>query len=123
MTAGPAVRYMEYPVLTGVYQYLSMALAKDLHHVQQADRAAGRCRGGGLFSMSPRSGLAFGVVGDAVGDRRACRGGGCGTRPLVGASPLVIFQIFTNFDALGNGFGGRRGCWRGRDGDRCWPGC
>lgn len=24
----PAVRYMEYPVLTGVYQYVSMALAK-----------------------------------------------------------------------------------------------
>ena len=24
----PAVRYMEYPVLTGVYQYVSMAMAK-----------------------------------------------------------------------------------------------
>jgi uncharacterized membrane protein len=94
----PAVRYMEYPVLTGVYQYASMALAKTytalskLHVLPVVaevvvffDVAAFGLALAWLATVWASAGLAGRRIWDAG---------------LVAASPLLIFQIFTNFDAL-----------------------
>ncbi len=94
----PAVRYMEYPVLTGVYQYVSMALAKTYTALSKVvglpviaevvvffDIAALGLALAWLATLWATAGLAGRRVWDAA---------------LVGASPLVIFQMFTNFDAL-----------------------
>ena len=94
----PAVRYMEYPVLTGVYQYVSMALAKTYTALSRVtglpviaevvvffDVAALGLALAWLTTLWATAGLAGRRVWDAA---------------LVGASPLVIFQMFTNFDAL-----------------------
>jgi uncharacterized membrane protein len=98
----PAVRYMEYPVLTGVYQYVSMALAKSYTALSRLvpvpviaevvmffDVAAFGLALGWLATVWATAGLSGRRVWDAA---------------LVAASPLVIFQIFTNFDALATAF-------------------
>ena len=98
----PAVRYMEYPVLTGVYQYVSMALAKTYTALSKVaplpviaevvmffDVAAFGLALAWLATVWATAGLAGRRVWDAA---------------LVAASPLVIFQIFTNFDALATAF-------------------
>lgn len=97
-----AVRYMEYPVLTGIYQYTSMRAAKAYTALSKV--------------------LPFPIVAEvvmffnfsAIGLALAwlltiwATSGLAGRRPwdaaLVAASPLVIFQIFTNFDALATAF-------------------
>ena len=115
-----AVRYMEYPVLTGVYQYLSMALAEDLHGAEQAGVGADHRRGGDVLQYRRvRSGA--GVAGDGVGDVLLAGPRRIWDAALVAASPLVIFQIFTNFDALATAFATGAPCWPGRGEDRCWP--
>jgi len=98
----PAVRYMEYPVLTGVYQYVSMAMAKTYTALSKLrlfpvvaevvvffDVAAFGLALAWLATVWTTAGLAGRRVWDAA---------------LVAASPLVIFQIFTNFDALATAF-------------------
>ncbi|MGH3564111.1 MAG: glycosyltransferase family 87 protein, partial [Mycobacterium sp.] len=98
----PAVRYMEYPVLTGIYQYTAMALAKTYTEVSKLiaipvvaevvvffDVAAFGLALAWLATVWATAGLAGRRVWDAA---------------LVAASPLVIFQIFTNFDALATAF-------------------
>jgi uncharacterized membrane protein len=94
----PAVRYMEYPVLTGLYQYVAMSLAKTYTTMSRMiplpviaevvvffDVSALGLALAWLATVWATAGLAGRRVWDAA---------------LVGASPLVIFQIFTNFDAL-----------------------
>ncbi len=94
----PAVRYMEYPVVTGMYQYVAMSLAKTYTTVSKLvrlpvvaevvvffDIAALGLALAWLATVWATAGLAGRRVWDAA---------------LVAASPLVIFQIFTNFDAL-----------------------
>ena len=98
----PAVRYMEYPVLTGVYQYVSMAVAKTYTAFSKLgvvpviaevvvffDVAAFGLALAWLATVWATAGLAGRRIWDAA---------------LVAASPLVIFQIFTNFDALATAF-------------------
>jgi uncharacterized membrane protein len=98
----PAVRYMEYPVLTGVYQYTAMALAKTYTEVTKLiavpvvaevvvffDVVAFGLALAWLATVWATAGLAGRRVWDAA---------------LVAASPLVIFQMFTNFDALATAF-------------------
>lgn len=98
----PAVRYMEYPVVTGVYQYMSMALAKTYTALSKLialpvvaevvvffDVAAFGLAMAWLATVWATAGLAGRRVWDAA---------------LVAASPLLIFQIFTNFDALATAF-------------------
>ncbi len=93
-----AVRYMEYPVLTGVYQYVSMALAKTYTALSKLialpviaevvvffDVAAFGLALAWLATVWAAASLAGRRVWDAT---------------LVAASPLLIFQAFTNFDAL-----------------------
>ncbi|OBI87370.1 glycosyltransferase family 87 protein [Mycobacterium asiaticum] len=97
-----AIRYMEYPVLTGVYQYLSMAVAKTYTTLSKIaplpvvaevvmffNFAAFGLALAWLATVWATAGLAGRRVWDAA---------------LVAASPLVIFQIFTNFDALATAF-------------------
>lgn len=98
----PAVRYMEYPVLTGVYQYVSMAVAKTYTALSKLvavpviaevvmffDVAAFGLALAWLATIWATAGLAGRRIWDGA---------------LVAASPLVIFQIFTNFDALATAF-------------------
>jgi uncharacterized membrane protein len=98
----PAVRYMEYPVLTGVYQYVSMAVAKTYTALSKLaplpavaevviffDVAAFGLALAWLATVWATAGLSGRRVWDAA---------------LVAVSPLVIFQIFTNFDALATAF-------------------
>ncbi|MGV0634620.1 glycosyltransferase family 87 protein [Mycolicibacillus trivialis] len=93
-----AVRHMEYPVLTGMYQYVAMTLAKTY-------TAASK-----LFALPVVAEVVmfFNIV--ALGLALAwlvtvwASAGLAGRRvwdaALVAASPLLIFQAFTNFDAL-----------------------
>ena len=98
----PAVRYMEYPVLTGVYQYVSMALAKTYTALTKAvslpvvaevvmffDIAALGLALAWLVTVWAAAGLSGRRVWDAA---------------LVAGSPILIFQAFTNFDALATAF-------------------
>ncbi len=97
-----AVRHMEYPVLTGLYQYMAMSLAKTYTVVAKLvpipvvaevvmffDIVALGLALAWLATVWATAGLAGRRVWDAA---------------LVAASPLVIFQIFTNFDALATAF-------------------
>ncbi|TFV56634.1 DUF2029 domain-containing protein [Mycobacterium sp. PS03-16] len=97
-----AVRYMEYPVLTGLYQYVSMTLAKTYSAVTRMvsvpviaevvmffNIAAFGLALAWLATVWATAMLAVRRVWDAA---------------LVAASPLLIFQIFTNFDALATAF-------------------
>ncbi|MFZ4372725.1 MAG: glycosyltransferase family 87 protein, partial [Mycobacterium sp.] len=96
-----AVRYMEYPVLTGVYQYVSMALAKTYTAVAKSSGLpllAGVAEVVMFFNISA-FGLALAWLATVwatsmLAGRRVWDGA------LVAASPILIFQAFTNFDAL-----------------------
>jgi hypothetical protein len=97
----PAVRYMEYPVLTGMFQYASMAVAKSYTALTKVAPIPVIAEVVAFFDIAA-IGLALawlatiwataGLTGRRVWDAA-----------LVAASPLVIFQIFTNFDALATG--------------------
>ncbi|CAJ1506452.1 glycosyltransferase family 87 protein [[Mycobacterium] kokjensenii] len=103
----PAVRYMEYPVLTGLYQYAAMTLAKTYTAITKVlpipaltgvaevvvffDIVALGLALAWLATVWSTAGLAGRRIWDAA---------------LVAASPLVVFQIFTNFDALATAFAG-----------------
>ncbi|OBK16920.1 glycosyltransferase family 87 protein [Mycobacterium asiaticum] len=97
-----AVRYMEYPVLTGVYQYLSMAVAKTYTTVSKVAPLPVVAEVVMFFNFAAL-GLALAWLATVW-----ATAGLAGRRPwdaaLVAASPLVIFQIFTNFDALATAF-------------------
>ncbi|EUA07993.1 hypothetical protein I546_5032 [Mycobacterium kansasii 732] len=97
-----AVRHMEYPVLTGVYQYVAMAIAKTYTALSNVtplpviaevvmffNAAAFGLAMAWLATVWATSGLAGRRIWDAA---------------LVAGSPLLIFQIFTNFDALATAF-------------------
>ena len=97
-----AVRYMEYPVLTGIYQYMSMALAKTYTALSKLvsmpiiaevvmffNIAAFGLALAWLATVWASAGLAGRRIWDAA---------------LVAGSPMLIFQVFTNFDALATAF-------------------
>jgi uncharacterized membrane protein len=94
----PAVRYMEYPVLTGVYQYVSMALAKTYTALTKLVSVPVLAEVVMFFNIAA-FGLALAWMATVWATVRLA-----GRRPwdaaLVAGSPLLIFQIFTNFDAL-----------------------
>ncbi|BBW99478.1 membrane protein [Mycolicibacterium moriokaense] len=98
-----AVRYMEYPVLTGLYQYSSMALAKSYTALQKLVSLPIIAEVVMFFNIAA-FGLALAWLATVwatsllAGQRRVW------DAALVAASPIVIFQIFTNFDALATAF-------------------
>ena len=97
----PAVRYMEYPVLTGVYQYVAMSLAKTYTAVAKATKLPvlnGVAEVVMFFNFSA-FGLALAWLA-TVWAAAMLAGRRIWDAALVAASPILIFQIFTNFDAL-----------------------
>ena len=99
-----AVRYMEYPVLTGVYQYVSMALAKTYTAVAKATKStalSGVAEVVMFFNIAA-FGLALAWLA-TVWATAMLAGRRIWDAALVAASPILIFQIFTNFDALATG--------------------
>lgn len=98
----PAVRYMEYPVLTGLYQYVSMALAKT-YTALSATIALPMVAEVVVFFDIAALGLALAWLATVWATARLA-GRRIWDAALVAATPLVIFQIFTNFDALAVAF-------------------
>lgn len=97
----PAVRYMEYPVLTGIYQYVSMSLAKTYTAVAKATGIPllnGVAEVVMFFNIAA-IGLALAWLA-TVWATAMLAGRRIWDAALVAASPILIFQIFTNFDAL-----------------------
>ncbi|WP_372489378.1 glycosyltransferase family 87 protein [Candidatus Mycolicibacterium alkanivorans] len=94
----PAVRYMEYPVLTGVYQYVSMALAKTYTAVAKMLSLPVVAEVVMFFNFSA-VGLALAWLA-TVWASSWLSGRRVWDAALVAASPVLVFQIFTNFDAL-----------------------
>jgi uncharacterized membrane protein len=98
-----AVRYMEYPVLTGLYQYASMALAKTYTALTKLISVPVIAEVVMFFNIAA-FGLALAWLATVwataalAGPRRVW------DAALVAASPILIFQIFTNFDALATAF-------------------
>jgi uncharacterized membrane protein len=94
----PAVRHMEYPVITGLYQYLSMALAKTYTALSKLVALPVIAEVVVFFDVAAL-GLALAWLATLWATARLA-GRRVWDAALVAASPLVIFQIFTNFDAL-----------------------
>ena len=96
-----AVRYMEYPVLTGIYQYVSMSLAKTYTAIAKASKLpvlSGVAEVVMFFNIAA-FGLALAWLATVWATARLA-GRRIWDAALVAASPILIFQIFTNFDAL-----------------------
>jgi len=94
----PAVRYMEYPVLTGVYQYVSMALAKTYTAVARMLSLPIIAEVVMFFNFAA-VGLALAWLA-TVWASSWLSGRRVWDAALVAASPVLVFQVFTNFDAL-----------------------
>lgn len=94
----PAIRYMEYPVLTGLYQYVSMALAKTYTALTKLVSVPIVAEVVMFFNIAA-FGLAVAWLATLWATARLA-GRRIWDAALVAGSPLLIFQIFTNFDAL-----------------------
>ena len=90
-------------MLTGLYQYASMALAKTYTALTKMVGGADRRRGGDVLQhLRVRAGAWRGWP--RCGPPRRLAGRRIWDAALVAASPILIFQIFTNFDALATAF-------------------
>jgi uncharacterized membrane protein len=98
----PATRYMEYPVVTGMYQYASMALAKTYTALTKIIALPAIAEVVMFFNIAA-FGLALAWL-VTVWAASALAGRRIWDAALVAASPLLIFQAFTNFDALATAF-------------------
>jgi uncharacterized membrane protein len=101
--ADAQVRYMEYPVLTGVFQWLNAKLAQGWTHLAgDSHLLPGAIPVVVYFDISALL-LGAGWLITVWATTRTAR-----RRPwdavLMAASPLVIVQAFTNFDALATAF-------------------
>ncbi|GAC1399688.1 MAG: glycosyltransferase family 87 protein [Mycobacterium sp.] len=94
-----AVRYMEYPVLTGSYQYLSMALAKTYTALTKLVSLPIVAEVVMFFNIAA-FGLALAWLTTVWASARLAGPRRVWDAALVAASPILIFQAFTNFDAL-----------------------
>lgn len=97
-----AVRYMEYPVLTGIYQYLSMAIAKTYTALSKVAPPGG-CRSGDVLQRR-RVRFGAGVADNRLGDLGPGRPPdmGCGAGGRLTAGDLSDIH---QFRCAGNGFG------------------
>ena len=98
----PAVRYMEYPVLTGLYQYVSMALAKTYTALTKSVSLPTVAEVVMFFNIAAL-GLAMAWLA-TVWAAAGLSGRRIWDAALVGGSPILVFQAFTNFDALATAF-------------------
>lgn len=97
-----AVRYMEYPVVTGVYQYAAMTVAKTYTALSKLMTIPVVAEVVMFFNIAA-FGLALAWLA-TIWATTSLAGRRIWDAALVSASPLVIFQIFTNFDALATAF-------------------
>ncbi|OBJ73299.1 glycosyltransferase family 87 protein [Mycobacterium sp. 1274756.6] len=93
-----AVRHMEYPVLTGMYQYVAMTLAKTYTAASKLFALPVVAEVVMFFNVVAL-GLAMAWLVTVWASARLA-GRRIWDAALVAASPLLIFQAFTNFDAL-----------------------
>jgi uncharacterized membrane protein len=98
-----AVRYMEYPVLTGIYQYLSMALAKTYTALTKLAAVPIIAEVVMFFNIAA-FGLALAWLATVWASARLAGSRRIWDAALVAGSPILIFQVFTNFDALATAF-------------------
>jgi len=98
-----AVRYMEYPVLTGIYQYVSMALAKTYTALTKLVSLPVIAEVVMFFNIAA-FGLALAWLVTVWASSRLAGPRRVWDAALVAASPILIFQVFTNFDALATAF-------------------
>jgi uncharacterized membrane protein len=98
-----AVRYMEYPVLTGIYQYLSMALAKTYTALTKLVSVPIIAEVVMFFNIAA-FGLALAWLTTVWASARLAGSRRIWDAALVAGSPILIFQMFTNFDALATAF-------------------
>ncbi|HEY6650535.1 MAG TPA: glycosyltransferase 87 family protein, partial [Mycobacterium sp.] len=98
-----AVRYMEYPVLTGIYQYLSMALAKTYTALTKLVAVPIIAEVVMFFNIAA-FGLALAWLATVWASARLAGSRRIWDAALVAGSPILIFQVFTNFDALATAF-------------------
>lgn len=98
-----AVRYMEYPVLTGIYQYVSMALAKTYTALTKLISVPVIAEVVMFFNIAA-FGLALAWLVTVWATTRLAGPRRIWDAALVAGSPILIFQIFTNFDALATAF-------------------
>jgi len=98
----PAIRYMEYPVLTGLYQYASMALAKTYTALTKTVAIPVVAEVVMFFDIAALGlALAWLVV---VWAAASLAGRRIWDAALVAGTPILMFQAFTNFDALATAF-------------------
>lgn len=93
-----AIRYMEYPVLTGLYQYMSMSLAKTYTAITKMVAIPVIAEVVMFFNISA-FGLALAWMA-TVWATMLLSGRRVWDAAVVAGSPVLIFQAFTNFDAL-----------------------
>jgi uncharacterized membrane protein len=98
-----AVRYMEYPVLTGIYQYLSMALAKTYTALTKLVSIPIIAEVVMFFNIAA-FGLALAWLTTVWASAQLAGSRRIWDAALVAGSPILIFQAFTNFDALATAF-------------------
>jgi len=98
-----AVRYMEYPVLTGIYQYVSMALAKTYTALTKLVSVPIIAEVVMFFNIAA-FGLALAWLVTVWASARLAGQRRVWDAAMVAASPILIFQVFTNFDALATAF-------------------
>ncbi|KIU15998.1 glycosyltransferase family 87 protein [Mycolicibacterium llatzerense] len=96
-----AIRYMEYPVLTGMYQYASMSVAKTYTALSKLVRIPVVAEVIMFFNISA-FGLALAWMATVWATMRMS-GRRVWDAAIVAGSPILIFQAFTNFDALATG--------------------
>ncbi|MBF6328914.1 DUF2029 domain-containing protein [Nocardia transvalensis] len=94
----PQTRYMEYPVLSGLYQWLSM----EVSNAWQALRLPGALPVVVYFNVAV-VGLAMAWLVTVWASARLS-GRRVWDAALVALSPLVLVHVFTNFDALATAF-------------------
>jgi uncharacterized membrane protein len=98
-----AVRYMEYPVLTGIYQYMSMSMAKTYTALSKLVSVPIIAEVVMFFNIAA-FGLALAWLTTVWASARLAGSRRIWDAALVAGSPILIFQIFTNFDALATAF-------------------
>src|SRR5256885_11882421 len=94
---------MEYPVVTGIYQYLSMALAKTYTALTKLVAAPVIAEVVMFFNIAA-FGLALAWLTTVWASARLAGSRRIWDAALVAGSPILIFQVFTNFDALATAF-------------------
>jgi uncharacterized membrane protein len=98
-----AVRYMEYPVLTGAYQYLSMSMAKTYTALTKLVSVPVIAEVVMFFNIAA-FGLALAWLTTVWASAQLAGSRRIWDAALVAGSPILIFQVFTNFDALATAF-------------------